>query len=555
MLDQIDLERAIGKREYKQRLRPLQERLYAMEQALFEARVPALIIFEGWAGAGKIGTIARLTRRLDPRGLRVHPVTPPRTYERQYPWLYRFWLKTPSYGRMAIFDRSWYREVLEGRARREISSRQWRGLCEDIAAFERQLADDGAVIIKFWLHISKKEQGRRFRKLLDDRLSAWQVTDEDRWQHKHYGRVRAAVEDLLARTDAPHAPWTILPATSNHYTRIAAFETIMTALEARLGRLAPPRDGPEAAFDYSGPAIRRGLDAMRTGRGPSASDDRRSTTDDSPTFVDRRSSIVQSPTETLVDGMIAQPVTAHHPAVGVLGRIDLTQRIEQKEYERKLAQLQAQIHLLGFQVYQQNRPVALVFEGWDAAGKGGSIQRITEKLDPRSYIVHSIAAPAGDDKAHHYLYRFWRRLPPRGVIAIFDRSWYGRVMVERVEGFARPDEWQRAYAEINEFERQLIEFGTIICKFWLHLSPEEQLRRFEERREVPYKAWKLTDEDWRNRDKRPHYELAADEMLLRTSTPAAPWTIVEAEDKRFGRIKTLQIVVRRLEDELGKVKL
>jgi polyphosphate kinase 2 (PPK2 family) len=199
--------------------------------------------------------------------------------------------------------------------------------------------------------------------------------------------------------------------------------------------------------------------------------------------------------------------------------------------------------------------VVLVFEGWDAAGKGGSIQRITEKLDPRSYIVHAITAPAGDDKAHHYLYRFWRRLSPRGVITIFDRSWYGRVLVERVEGFARPDEWQRAYAEINEFERQLIEFGTIICKFWLHLSPEEQLRRFEERREVPYKAWKLTDEDWRNRDKRPHYELVADEMLLRTSTPAAPWTIVEAEDKRFGRIKALQTVVRRLEDELGKVKL
>ena len=229
--------------------------------------------------------------------------------------------------------------------------------------------------------------------------------------------------------------------------------------------------------------------------------------------------------------------------------------MDQHEYERKLARLQAQIHLLGFQIYRQKRPVVLVFEGWDAAGKGGTIQRITEKLDPRAYIVHAIAAPAGDDKEHHYLYRFWRRLPPRGVIAIFDRSWYGRVLVERVEGFARPDEWQRAYAEINEFERQLIEFGTIICKFWMHLSPEEQLRRFQERREVPYKAWKLTDEDWRNRDKRPHYEVAADEMLLRTSTPAAPWTIVEAEDKRYARLKVLRTVVQRLEDELGRVKL
>jgi polyphosphate kinase 2 (PPK2 family) len=548
MLDQIDLDRAIGKREYKQRLRPLQERLYSMEQALFEARVPALIVFEGWAGAGKIGAISRLTRRLDPRGLRVHPITPPRTYERQYPWFCRFWRKTPSYGRMAIFDRSWYREVLEGRVRREINASQWRGLCEDIAAFERQLADDGAIIIKLWLHISKKEQGRRFRKLLDDRLNAWQVTDEDRWQHKHYGRVRAAVEDLFARTGTPHAPWTILPATSNHYARIAAFEAILAALESRLGQLAPPTNGRDTAFDDSGPAIRRGQDEMRS----SAQTARRihaQALQVGDGFELDRASSAQPVAADLAPG------AASPPAFGILGGVDLAQRIEQKKYERRLAQLQTQIHLLGFQVYQQQRPVVLVFEGWDAAGKGGSIQRITEKLDPRSYIVHAIAAPAGDDKAHHYLYRFWRRLSPRGVITIFDRSWYGRVLVERVEGFARPDEWQRAYAEINEFERQLIEFGTIICKFWLHISPEEQLRRFEERREVPYKAWKLTEEDWRNRDKRSQYEVAADEMLLRTSTPAAPWTIVEAEDKRFGRIKALQTVVRRLEDELGKVKL
>jgi AMP-polyphosphate phosphotransferase len=547
MLDQIELDRAISKREYKQRLRPLQERLYSMEQALFEARIPALIVFEGWAGAGKIGAISRLTRRLDPRGLRVHPITPPRTYERQYPWLYRFWRKTPSYGRMAIYDRSWYREVLEARVRREINSRQWRGFCEDIAAFERQLADDGAILVKLWLHISREEQGRRFRKLMDDRLRAWQVTDDDRWQHKHYGRVYSAVEDLFARTDAPHAPWTILPANSNHYARIAAFETILSALESRLGRLVLPDNGHEAALDDSGPAIRRGLDAMRTGTELTRSVGAPAPQDGDASALD--------PAPSIEPAAEAAPGAAHQPAASILRRTDLTQRIEQKEYERRLAHHQALVHLLGFEVYQQQRPVVLVFEGWDAAGKGGTIQRITQKLDPRSYIVHSIAAPAGDDKAHHYLYRFWRRLSPRGVIAIFDRSWYGRVLVERVEGFARPDEWQRAYAEINEFERELIDFGTIICKFWLHISPEEQLRRFEERRDVPYKAWKLTGEDWRNRDKRALYEAAADEMLLRTSTPAAPWTIVEAEDKRFARIKALQTVVRRLEDELGKVKL
>jgi polyphosphate kinase 2 (PPK2 family) len=536
MLDQIDLDCAIDRREYKQRIRGLQTRLYDMEQALFEARIPALIVFEGWAGTGKISMISVLTRRLDPRGLRVHPVTPPRTYEQQYPWLYRFWLKTPSYGRMAIYDRSWYREVLASRGRRDITAQVWRARCEDIVAFERQLADDGAIIIKFWLHLSRKEQNRRFRKLLSDRLTAWQVTDEDRWQNKHYGRLRAAVEDLLARTDAPYAPWTILPATSNHYARVTAGETILAALESRLGRRAQPADEgsfQEQAFDDSGVAFRRGLDAMRGGstartNGPAAP----------------RGEVALLPAAAI-----------QHPAPWILRRVDLTHKLDQKGYDQKLARLQAKIHLLGFQVYLQKRPIVLVFEGWDAAGKGGAIQRITEKLDPRGYVVHAIAAPAGEDKTHHYLYRFWRRLPPRGIIAIFDRSWYGRVLVERVEGFAREDEWQRAYAEINEFERQLVDFGTIICKFWLHLSQEEQLRRFEGRQNVPYKAWKLTDEDWRNREKWPRYEQAADEMLLRTSTPAAPWTIVESEDKRCGRIRALQTVVRRLEGELGKVKL
>ncbi len=545
MLDQLDLDRTIGKREYKQRIGGLQARLYDMEQALFEAHRPALIVFEGWAGTAKVRTIGRLTHRLDPRGLRVYPITPPRTHETQYPWLYRFWLKTPSYGQMAIFDRSWYREILEGRARRDLSAQAWRARCEDIAAFERQLADDGTIIIKCWLHISKREQGRRFRKLLSDRLTAWQITDEDRWQHKHYGRVRAAVEDLLARTDAPYAPWKVLPATDKRYTHIAAIETILAMLEARLGSVVALRaEAQDIVFDDSGSPFRRGLAAMQAGGAdrPSRDGAPRSNGADVATLPEGR-------------GAYQPSATPQHTAPGILRRVDLTQKLDEKSYQRTLAQLQAKLHLLGFQVYRQQRPVVLIFEGWDAAGKGGTIQRITEKLDPRGYVVHAIAAPTGDDKAHHYLYRFWRRLPPSGMIAIFDRSWYGRVLVERVEGFAREHEWQRAYAEINEFERQLAEFGTIVCKFWLHLSQEEQFRRFEERQNALHKAWKLTEEDWRNREKWPQYEQAIDDMLLHTSTPAAPWTIVESEDKRFARIKTLRTVVRRLEDELGKVKL
>jgi polyphosphate kinase 2 (PPK2 family) len=541
MLDQIDLDRAIDKREYKQRLRGLQERLYDMQQALFEARRPALIVFEGWAGTAKVSTIGLLTRRLDPRGVRVHPVTPPRTYETLYPWLYRFWLKTPSYAQIAIFDRSWYRQLLAERTRDEITTAEWRGRCEDIVSFERQLVDDGAVIIKFWLHISKQEQARRFRKLESNRLTAWQVTDEDRWQQRHYGRVRAAVEDLLPRTDAPYAPWITLSATNKRYARVAVLETVLTTLQTRLGRAELPyakqRDDD---FDVSGSAFRRELASVQTSNALGTS---------------APAGNALGTSAPAGNGRTPPPLSPAVEIAGTLNCVDLSQQLDQKTYERDLTKLQAKMHLLGLEVYRQQRPVVLIFEGWDAAGKGGTIKRITEKLDPRSYVVHTIAAPAGDDKSHHYLYRFWRRLPARGTIAIFDRSWYGRVLVERIEGFAREDEWQRAYAEINEFERQLIEFGTIVCKFWLHISPEEQLRRFEERQNVPYKAWKLTDEDWRNREKWPRYEQAADEMLLRTSTPAAPWTVVESEDKHFARVKVLRTVVRRLEDELGRVKL
>ncbi len=548
MLDQIDLERSITKSEYKRRLRELQQRMYDMQQALVEARRPALILFEGWAGTSKIGTIGQLTRRLDPRGLRVHPVTPPRTFETLYPWLYRFWLKTPSYGEMAIFDRSWYRQVLADRTKAEIAAADWLGRCEDIVSFERQLADDGAVILKFWLHISKHEQARRFHKLESDRLTAWQVTDEDRWQHKHYEHMLAAVEDLLPRTDTPYAPWITLPATDRRYMRIAVLETVLSTLEARLGRTNGRRDGDhDDDFDDSGAAFRRGPALHPTLSLTALSLSSESNGQDSATAAHANGDELKPDDEPREQPRLE--------IAGVLGRVDLRLRLDQKAYERELKELQARLHLIGLEVYRQQRPVTLVFEGWDAAGKGGAIKRLTEKLDPRGYIVHAIAAPAGEDKTHHYLYRFWRRLPARGEIAIFDRSWYGRVLVERIEGFAREDEWQRAYAEINEFERQLVEFGTVVCKFWMHISPDEQLRRFEERQNVHYKAWKLTDDDWRNREKWPQYEQATDEMLLRTSTPAAPWTVVESEDKRFARIKVLRTVVRRLEEELGRVKL
>jgi polyphosphate kinase 2 (PPK2 family) len=234
----------------------------------------------------------------------------------------------------------------------------------------------------------------------------------------------------------------------------------------------------------------------------------------------------------------------------MLEKVNLKLRLSREEYDRQLKRLQNELHLLGHQVYLQKRPVVIVFEGWDAAGKGGVIKRLTARLDPRGYVVWPIAAPSGDDKTRHYLYRFWRRLPEQGQIAIFDRSWYGRVLVERVEGFCTEAQWKRAYSEINQFERQSLDFGTIIFKFWLHLSQTEQLKRFKERKKIQYKSWKLTDEDWRNRGKWDDYQHAVEDMILKTSTPGAPWTIVEANDKWYARIKVLRTVVDKLKQEL-----
>jgi polyphosphate kinase 2 (PPK2 family) len=235
----------------------------------------------------------------------------------------------------------------------------------------------------------------------------------------------------------------------------------------------------------------------------------------------------------------------------MLESIDLSLKLDRKEYLRDLIKCQVRLRELGYQVYVQKRPVIMVFEGWDAAGKGGAIKRVTEKLDPRGYVVHPIAAPAGEDKTHHYLWRFWRRLPERGQIAIFDRSWYGRVMVERIEGFCTEEEWKRAYREINQFERQLVDYGTILFKFWMHISQEEQLARFQERENIEYKAWKLTAEDWRNREKWDRYQEAVDEMLVKTSTITAPWTVAEGNDKWYGRVKVLRTIVEGLEGALG----
>ena len=236
---------------------------------------------------------------------------------------------------------------------------------------------------------------------------------------------------------------------------------------------------------------------------------------------------------------------------------DLSLRLSRGEEAERLQAAQERLlllRLLAGGIYDGSGrlgpPLCVVFEGWDASGKGGAIKRLVEPLDPRHVRVVSIAAPTYDEKRHHFLTRFWPQLPGWGGMAVLDRSWYGRVLVERVEGFATVEQWRRAYEEINAFERTLAAEGMVIVKFWMHISDEEQLRRFERRSTEPLKRWKLTDEDWRNRARRADYESAVNEMLERTDTTLAPWTVIEGDDKRHARVKVLETVIARLEEGL-----
>jgi polyphosphate:AMP phosphotransferase len=351
------------------------------------------------------------------------------------------------------------------------------------------------VILKFFLHISKAEQKKRLKKLAGDPLTAWRVTKEDLKRHRQYARLLEATEQMLAETDADFAPWTVVEAHDERFATLKIFNTVIQALEARFGRAAPPAARARA----SRPSARLPEEL--------------------------RSSI--------------------------LDQADLGLALERKEYRAAVKERQKRLRELEHEIYMRRIPVVVVYEGWDAAGKGGNIKRLTRELDPRGYEVVPIAAPNDLEKAHHYLWRFWTQLPKAGHMTIFDRSWYGRVLVERVEGFCREDEWRRAYREINEMERHLVDFGMVLVKFWLQIDRKEQLRRFKERQEQEYKRWKITEEDWRNRKRWRQYKIAVEEMLFRTSTTHAPWTVVEGNCKWYARVKALDTVIGAIETRLG----
>ena len=491
MLEKVDLKRKLEKGTFKTLAPDLRERLGELQRRAKDLDIPVGVVFEGWDGAGKGTLMNELILALDPRGFQVHNVGGPTEDGRFWPPMRRFWKLLPPRGRMALYNRSWYRRVLEDPLE--------DGAFEEILSFERQLAQDGYLIVKFFLHISKKEQKKRLQALEADPATSWRVTDQDWEHHKRYDRTETLVESMLQRTDKGHAPWTLVEAHDREYATVKILTTVIQALEQQIARV-------EAA---------RALGA--------------------------------APTPPLVTRSTPDPLK---PAI--LRSLDLDLSVGQKEYKKQLKELQERLRDIQYELYRVRRPLVVAFEGPDAAGKGGCIKRLTQELDPRGYQVVPTSAPNDWERSHHYLWRFWTAFPKAGHVGIFDRSWYGRVLVERVEGFCSEGEWRRAYGEINEMEEQWVRSGALMVKFWLHISQEEQLRRFEEREKTPCKNWKITPEDWRNREKWPRHEEAAEEMLLRTSTPGAPWVVVEANCKEYARLKVLRKVVETAEGGLGK---
>ena len=519
MLETVDLSKKLDKEAYKELFPQLRHRLWELQREAYEKGMPTLIVFEGWDASGKGDSIRYLTRYLDPRGCHVHPISAPLEEERLRPFLWRYWTKIPGKGQMAIFDRSWYGRVMVQRIDKMCTEDEWRRAYSEIDQFERQLVDDGTVIVKFWLHITKKEQRKRFRQAAKDPFLRWTVQKEDWRHHKQYRKYLEAVEEMLERTSTHYAPWTVVAATDRRFRRVKVFQTICESMQAGLKRLAQIR-----AVAPVEPPKKAKKSAKKSGAG------RKDATPD--------------------EADAAVPALGRMPTI--LDSVDLSVSMDKEEYTRELKKWQLRQRELEFACYKHRMPVIIVYEGWDAGGKGGNIRRVTETLDPRGYSVIPIAAPTGDEKTHHYLWRFWRQIPKAGHLAIFDRSWYGRVMVERIEGFCTEAEWRRAFQEIREFERHLTDYGTVLVKFWLHISPEEQLRRFQERDNVTYKKYKLTDEDWRNRMKWDEYHQAVVDMLHETSTTSAPWTVVEGNCKYYARVKALRTIATAIEQELGR---
>ena len=505
MLDKIDLKKKISKADFKKQMEEMEPRMGIAERRCKALGIPVIILFEGWCASGKGTLINRLIRPLDPRSFQVFTTHEPTEDERMRPFMWRFWTRTPASGRIHIFDCGWYERALLENKKDAIS---------EITNFEQQLSTGGTLIIKFFLHITPDEQERRFKKLESVKATKWRVTKEDWQQNKTYRSWLEKFDHILIETDKAYAPWTLVEATDRDYASAKILATTVMAMEEAADR----KEAANAARAKAKEAAKAKPDASR-----------------------EAAAAARNATEK------------KEFQNGVLSRVDLTKKLTRKEYKEKLDDLQKRMAYLHNEMYQRRVPVVLAFEGWDAGGKGGAIKRITEAIDPRGYEVCPTAAPNDIEKAHHYLWRFWEKVPKFGHLAIFDRTWYGRVMVERIEGFCSEEDWKRAYAEMNQMEACWTNDGYVVMKFWMQIDKDEQERRFTERQNTPEKQWKITEEDWRNRAKWDEYEKAVDEMIVKTSTPKAPWIIVAGNDKYYARIQVLTAVVEAIEARMKEV--
>jgi AMP-polyphosphate phosphotransferase len=525
MFETAELNQKLDKKAYKKQLPALRAQLLQAQFALSQTNTSVIIIISGIDVAGRGNVVNALNEWLDTRGLETIALDSLTDEERERPYYWRFWRKLPGRGRIGIFFGGWYVDPIVQTAYQNMKEVDFNQALTHIRRFETMLVEDGALILKFWLHLSEQEQRKRLKKLEKNPHTQRAISKHD-WKHaKLYHRFTETAEKAIQYTDSGGAPWILVEATDWRYRNLTVVQTVLDTLHRHLETQNLPLSAviKEENATSDTQIARQEQETQNVELSQS-----------------QKESVSTSSKPTLV-----QPIFPNSKTI--LDTVDLSQRLDNKTYRSELETYQGKLHRLAWAAYEKKCSAVIVFEGWDAAGKGGAIRRMTQAMDARLYQVISIAAPTDEERAHHYLWRFWRHIPRAGRVTIYDRSWYGRVLVERVEGFAKNHEWQRAYLEINDFEEQLAKHGSIVIKFWLHLSQEEQLRRFQEREKVPYKRHKITDEDWRNRDKWKDYTLAVDEMVARTSTRFAPWTLVAGDDKSFARVQVIKTVCERLE--------
>ena len=468
-----------------QEIQQQRERLAGFQTQIKEAKLPVMVIFEGWGAAGKGSVIGRVIRSIDPRFFAVRTMGKTTAEEMRYPFLYRYMKEIPEAGKFVFFDSFWMEEVINQWMSGEISDDDYVRRVNSIDTTERSLTDNGYLVMKFFFHISRKEQKKRLRALRENKNTRWRVSSTDLDQNEYYEDYLTLFDEYLKDTNRSTAPWYIIDARDKKWAELQVLRFLNQGIDTALKNHA-----------------------------------------------------LAAPIRQNIFPLNRTPLLAEVPLAG--------KTLTDEEYKKELDRLQKKLSELHNKLYRKKIPVIIAYEGWDAAGKGGNIKRITAALDPRGYEVLPIASPEPHEKARHFLWRFWTRLPKDGHIAIFDRTWYGRVMVERLEGFCSENDWQRAYNEINEFENELAGWGAVVIKFWVQIDKQTQLERFTDRQNTPEKQWKITDEDWRNREKWDLYEEAVNEMLQKTNTTFAPWYILESNDKKYARIKALRIVVESL---------